>query len=178
MSQPKFGQVREDGKIFRGYQRRGDKTYEQWCSPDVFARRRTATAKHGAELYRTIKADPEKRAEHLAEWAIHAKRWRRNNPEKVMFQRARIRAIEKGLPFSIALGDVVIPDRCPIFGFELRVADGKPDNQSPELDRIRPELGYVSGNVIVISRLANRIKTDATPEQLLAVANFYLKLST
>ena len=44
-------------------------------------------------------------------------------------------------------------------------------DNSPTLDRIVPELGYIKGNVWVICQLANRIKTNATADQILAVAN-------
>ena len=40
---------------------------------------------------------------------------------------------------------------------------------SPSLDRIRLELGYVKGNVRVISGRANLLKNDATIEELEAV---------
>jgi hypothetical protein len=43
---------------------------------------------------------------------------------------------------------------------------------SPSLDRIKPELGYVPGNIQVISARANVMKNDATPEELLAFANW------
>ncbi|WP_145960516.1 hypothetical protein [Novosphingobium meiothermophilum] len=44
---------------------------------------------------------------------------------------------------------------------------------SPSLDRIEPELGYVPGNTIVISNRANRLKSDATIDELRAIASFY-----
>jgi uncharacterized protein YejL (UPF0352 family) len=46
---------------------------------------------------------------------------------------------------------------------------------SPQLDRLVPELGYVVGNVAVISRLANTIKSNATPQQIRAVADWFAK---
>jgi hypothetical protein len=42
------------------------------------------------------------------------------------------------------------------------------------LDRIIPELGYVPGNVKIISMRANRIKTNATIEDIKNVL-LYLK---
>lgn len=45
----------------------------------------------------------------------------------------------------------------------LEVKDGRGGGpSSPSLDRLRPELGYVRGNICVISNLANRIKSNAT----------------
>jgi hypothetical protein len=42
-------------------------------------------------------------------------------------------------------------------------------DNSPSLDRIVPEKGYVAGNIRVISQRANRIKSNATVEELRAV---------
>jgi hypothetical protein len=44
------------------------------------------------------------------------------------------------------------------------------------LDRLIPELGYVKGNIAVVSTRANTLKRDATPEELMKVARFYEKI--
>ena len=84
-----------------------------------------------------------------------------------------------GLPFTIALSDIVIPKCCPVLGMSLKSRFGtgkKPGRNSPSLDRVNPQKGYVKGNVIVVSFFANQIKTNATPDQILAVGRFYKKL--
>lgn len=105
---------------------------------------------------------------------IRAKRrhWRETNPEKVMLSMAKNRAKAIGVPFTITLEDICIPQTCPILGVPLvrGLADGM--QNSPSLDRIIPELGYVPGNICVISHRANRIKTDATPDELRRVADY------
>ncbi len=55
-------------------------------------------------------------------------------------------------------------ESCPILHIKL-THDGNRDH-SPSLDRIIPQKGYVKGNVQVISLRANRIKSDATLEEL------------
>lgn len=93
-----------------------------------------------------------------------------------MLQCARDRARAKGLPFSITIEDVVIPAVCPLLGISIEPGDGKLHANSPSLDRLRPELGYVPGNVIVISYRANAIKQNATPEELEQIAAALRKL--
>lgn len=72
--------------------------------------------------------------------------------------KARERARRKNIPCTIGPEDFEIPDHCPVLGIELRQGKGKPEDNSPTLDRLIPELGYVPGNVFVVSNRANRMK--------------------
>lgn len=95
-----------------------------------------------------------------------------------MLRHARRRAERVGVPFRLKETDIVIPSYCPVLGIPLEKNKGGKagaDN-SPSLDRIIPRKGYVKGNVIVISYKANRIKNDATVEELKQVASFYSRL--
>lgn len=91
-----------------------------------------------------------------------------NTHEGIMFMAARRRARKAGLPFTITLENIQIPDRCPVLGISMRRGKGNGNHQpcSPTLDRIDPEKGYVPGNVWVICYKANRMKSDATIEEL------------
>lgn len=72
-----------------------------------------------------------------------------------------------GLPFNLEASDLVVPDMCPVLGMPLQINTSPgPKLNSPSVDRIRPELGYVKGNVAVISMKANQIKNNATLEEL------------
>lgn len=88
-------------------------------------------------------------------------------PAYTMFYDARKRAASFNLPFDIEPSDIVVPSTCPVLG--IPIAPGGARDNTPSLDRIRPERGYVKGNVRVISFRANRIKSDATAEELRAV---------
>jgi hypothetical protein len=87
-----------------------------------------------------------------------------------MLYSARKRAAERGIPFDLTEDDIVVPDVCPILGVPLKTAVGPRSKNSASLDRIDPALGYVKGNVAVISDFANRIKQDASAEEVMAVA--------
>ena len=91
-------------------------------------------------------------------------KYRQNNLEKIMFGKARQRAVEKHIPFTIELSDIVIPSICPVLGIPLFLGKGRTDN-SPSLDRMNGALGYVKGNIAVISLRANRVKNDATVKE-------------
>ena len=76
------------------------------------------------------------------------------------------------------------PTHCPYLGVELDAtyyqgrkggAAGAHPN-SPSLDRIDSSRGYHWDNIQVISFLANRIKTNATSEELTAFSRNWLKL--
>lgn len=87
---------------------------------------------------------------------------------------SRLRAKAKGLPHNISREDVVVPARCPVLGIEFKFGEGvRMHAATPTLDRIKNSLGYVRGNVIVVSWRANRLKSDATAAELRAIADFY-----
>lgn len=90
---------------------------------------------------------------------------------------ARKRAKEKGLPFNLEKSDIIIPTHCPYLGLELKnwVPRGQSRRQVISLDRIIPELGYVKGNIQVISHLANTMKNDASKEELISFAKKILE---
>ena len=83
-----------------------------------------------------------------------------------LFMKARTRAKEQGVPFDITVDDIVIPEACPVLGMPLEKGNGGWAEGSPTLDKIIPELGYVPGNVAVISWRANRLKCDGTLEEM------------
>jgi hypothetical protein len=60
---------------------------------------------------------------------------------------------------------IVIPAVCPVLGIPIVLGEQRSEN-SPSLDRITPKLGYVPGNVRVISDKANRLKGDRTLGEL------------
>lgn len=86
-------------------------------------------------------------------------------------------AKKQNVPFNLTIEylESIKTDVCPIFKtpFEWqRYGLGGKTDQSPTLDRIIPEFGYIEGNVVWISDLANRIKSNVTETELYAVADW------
>ena len=102
------------------------------------------------------------------------RRKRLTNPEWYLWDKAKRRAQKERLPFDIEVSDIIIPKQCPALGIPLIVLSGT--ENSPTLDKIHNERGYVKGNVIVVSRRANTIKSDATLVELEKVLKCYRRL--
>ena len=83
--------------------------------------------------------------------------------KQTLFRSAKKRALKKGLEFNIELKDIHIPRKCPILKVPLICST----RYSPSIDRIYPNKGYVKDNIAVISTLANSMKANATPKELL-----------
>ena len=83
-----------------------------------------------------------------------------------MVTRAKARAIEKGVPFDITADDVEFVEICPLLNIPLNWNHGPRVKNTPSLDRIIPEKGYVKGNIRIISNLANMMKSYASNEEL------------
>ncbi len=98
---------------------------------------------------------------------------------KRYLQNARSRAKRDNVPFNLTLQDLadVATDECPIFhtpfvwGTSL-LGKGRTRPDSPTLDRILPELGYIKGNVAFLSYRANRIKDNGTMQEHYDIADF------
>ena len=94
---------------------------------------------------------------------------------------ARERARKNNLPFNLKVKDLrkIITTHCPVFNFKFKINKKNINNNwenSPTLDRVIPEKGYVKNNIIIVSMLANTIKSNANPNQILKVGKFYKKL--
>ena len=110
--------------------------------------------------------------ENVTKISKKAKKDRLSNPELYLLRGAKERAKKAGVPFALSKEDISIPNACPVLGIPLVIGSGSFSNNSPTLDRLVPKLGYVPGNVNVISWRANSVKSDATVEELRIVADW------
>lgn len=82
-------------------------------------------------------------------------------------------AKRRGNEFNLHYTDIELPTHCPLLGIELdylQEGDFNLKNHA-SLDRIDNTKGYIKGNVMVISRLANAMKNEANFEQLETFCN-------
>lgn len=89
----------------------------------------------------------------------YQKRRRALNPKAALLERAKARAKQTRLSFSLSAADVDVPAVCPALGIPIIIGKARGAG-SPSLDRVQPDLGYVPGNVRVISNQANCLKGD------------------
>ena len=173
----KRGFVREDGMVLWQLVKSGPKVgYARWLTKEEFAIRKAAERERQllrlAERRHRYYSDSEFKAGFRKKVAAY----RRADYRPDMVARAKRRAQDLGLPFDLMKDDLPLATHCPVFGFAFEPGRGKPCDTTPTLDRIIPKLGYVKGNVIIVSFKANLIKSSATPDEILKVAKFYRKL--
>ena len=92
------------------------------------------------------------------------KEWR--DVRYTLVRNSKRRARARGVDHTIRVGDIEIPERCPVLGCVLKRNRGKLSKDSPSLDRVDNSKGYVPGNVRVISFWANTLKDNMTLEQI------------
>lgn len=90
-----------------------------------------------------------------------------------LYHNAKRRAQRHNVLFTITKEHIFVPDRCPILGVKLVRGIKVSTDQSPTLDRVQADLGYIPGNILVVSSRANRIKSDASWAELRRIADFY-----
>lgn len=99
-------------------------------------------------------------------------RRKEENPTLFILKEARRRARNKGLAFSLTSEDIIIPKTCPVLGIHLNFGTDHVTPNSPTLDRVDNTKGYTKDNVCIISYRANRIKTDATEQELQLILEY------
>ena len=151
------GEIREDGKVFYGYNSKQKTTseffYEKWATPDSFN-----------QLLKYWSNYDDKRK---STKSGHIKR---------LYQNIKSRAKKEKIPFDLTLEylESIAPDICPVFNIPLGWGESNKiaKKNSPSLDKIDPKIGYVKNNVCWLSQLANKMKQDATIDQLKQFANW------
>ena len=87
-----------------------------------------------------------------------------------MIRNVKFSAKRRGIPFNLKYTDFELPEYCPYLNIKLEFikelgSDGNSLNHAT-IDRIDNSKGYIVGNIIVVSRLANQMKSCANFDQL------------
>ena len=154
--------------------------------------------------YNYYHRDPEKARAKARRWysknaekaKAHTQKWRENNKDKVKANKdawvqipenrvrnaltqAKRRAKNKGIDFSISIVDLLpLPEVCPIFGTPINYSGTKQKgfvDDCYSIDRIDATKGYIPGNVRIISWRANRLKSDASLQELELIIKYVRK---
>ena len=89
-----------------------------------------------------------------------------NSIKMALLRSAKVRALKRDLEFNIGVEDFDLPEKCPLLNISLTCNLDKAKDNSYSLDRIDNSKGYIKGNVWIISNKANRLKGDASLEEL------------
>ena len=91
---------------------------------------------------------------------------------------AKDTARRKKLSFNLDRQDIIVPDICPYLGTKITNVQGEGYcGTNASIDRVDPRLGYVRGNIQIISRRANSMKNDANAAELVFFARRVLLLA-
>ena len=98
------------------------------------------------------------------------------------YSKLKNKALIKKLDFDLDpqyLKEIYPKDgKCPALGLVFKRGDHTGSLQeSPTLDRVVPSKGYTKGNVHWVSRVANSVMSDATPDQVIQVGQYFKKIT-
>lgn len=111
------------------------------------------------------------------------RKWRIANPIANVLIQIRQAAKVLGVPYSISAYDIKTVETCPCCGQHLLPMgvprDGKngPAPNSPCITRIRPEAGYVPGNVGILCWTCTKIRGEASLDRLEAVTQWLRQMA-
>lgn len=109
---------------------------------------------------------------------LFRKKLQKQNPKRYTAQQmrgsAKKRAAALGVKYDLdsAYIEAIMPDICPVLRIPIKYGGGEKSIYSASLDRIYPDRGYVKGNVLVMSQLANLMKNEANPTHLIAFSKW------
>lgn len=95
---------------------------------------------------------------------------------KHLWAQLKASAKKRNIEFNLSPSDIDtigIPITCPILGIPLVFNRNKVEDNSISFDRIDSSKGYTVDNLIVISYRANKLKSNATLDEMQKIVRFY-----
>ena len=107
---------------------------------------------------------------------LQLKQFRKVNKEKTLYWSCKHRAKRWKTVFDLTESDIKIPEFCPILGIPLNKNGGlKRSDFTPTVDRVDNAKGYTKDNIVICSWRANKIKSDASLEEIEKIYKFMKK---
>lgn len=100
---------------------------------------------------------------------------------KLLWSNLRASAKARGIPFDLKptdIDEIGIPVTCPVLGIPLFFHRGKVQDDSISFDRIDSSKGYTKDNIVVVSYRVNKIKNNATLDELMKIVAYYKEKHT
>lgn len=153
---------------------------EQLCQALESSKRRRKEKNTSAKIVRREKHDEKRIAKFGKSYCPRDASPKLKRSHEI-FTRKRNSCRPRGIKFTITFAELDFPDVCPVLGLRLsyakpRGSKNRVEENAPTFDRIDPSKGYISGNVLIVSWRANRIKNDGTPDEHAKIAKFYRNL--
>ena len=154
--------------------------YYQENKDKIYVRQKEYKKKHKKEIAAWMKDYHTQyyldNADEIRKQSLRYRELNRSKPKFIksrLLAGAKMRSKKNGTLFNLSFDDFEIPEVCPVFNvpFDRGL-------YAPSLDRIIPKLGYVKGNVQVISHRANTLKRDASLEELQKLVGYLEKINT
>lgn len=95
---------------------------------------------------------------------------------KTIYNRLKASAKRRGIAFELSLVDLhrlAWPISCPVLGIGLKFNRGEAKDNSYSIDRIDNTKGYTIDNIVVVSLKANKLKNNASIDELGKIAGYY-----
>lgn len=89
-------------------------------------------------------------------------------------------AKRRGIEFDLKtsdIDDIGIPITCPVLGIPIYFNNGRVKDDSISFDRVDSTKGYTKDNVIIVSHRVNKLKSNASLEEMRSMVEFYGSLS-
>lgn len=99
---------------------------------------------------------------------------------KTLWNQLKNSAKSRNIPFDLSptdIDEIGIPITCPVLGIPLKFNRNKVQDDSLSFDRIDSSKGYSKDNIIIVSYKVNRLKSNASLEEMNKIVTFYNNLS-
>lgn len=98
---------------------------------------------------------------------------------KKIYKRLKSSAEKRGIDFDLSISDLEdlgFPISCPVLGIPIYFNRGSAADDSISYDRIDSSKGYTKDNIIVVSNRVNKIKSNASIDELKKITEFYIDI--